>query len=127
MHAIQQQESVLLFDLFDFLVSYREAPAVSPFCFCRVECVVSPFCFCRVECVVMRRDHLGYYDALGLEPGAASLPAIKAAFRQAALMWHPDKQKVRLTSDVVVRINKMLLLLKECHEQSFVWYRSVPS
>ena len=42
----------------------------------------------------MCRDHLGYYDALGLEPGAADLPAIKEAFRQAALIWHPDKQKV---------------------------------
>ena len=100
MHAIQQQESVLLFDLFDFLVTYREAPAVSP------------FCFCGVECVVMRRDHLGYYSALGLEPGAASLPAIKEAFRQAALMWHPDKQKVRLRGGLVVWINRMPLLLK---------------
>lgn len=41
----------------------------------------------------VQRDHLGYYDALGLEPGAADLPAIKEAFRQAALIWHPDKQK----------------------------------
>ncbi|KAL0032860.1 hypothetical protein WJX77_003294 [Trebouxia sp. C0004] len=41
----------------------------------------------------VQRDHLGYYNALGLEPGAASLPAIKEAFRQAALMWHPDRQK----------------------------------
>ena len=40
------------------------------------------------------RDHLGYYEALGLEPGGASLADIKGAFRQAALMWHPDKQKV---------------------------------
>ncbi len=65
-----------------------------------------------MECAVMCRDQLGYYDALGLEPGAASLPAIKEAFRQAALMWHPDKQKVRLRSGLVVWINKVLLLLK---------------
>ena len=65
-----------------------------------------------MECAVMRRDHLGYYDALGLEPGAASLPAIKEAFRQAALMWHPDKQKVQLRVGLAVCINKTLLSLK---------------
>ncbi len=78
----------------------------------------------------MRRDHLGYYNALGLEPGAASLPAIKEAFRQAALMWHPDRQKVRLRSSVVVCINQILLFLKArigFHEHSLVWYRSAPS
>ncbi|KAL3135529.1 hypothetical protein ABBQ38_006008 [Trebouxia sp. C0009 RCD-2024] len=40
----------------------------------------------------IQRDHLGYYEALGLEPGVAT-PDIKAAFRQAALIWHPDRQK----------------------------------
>lgn len=39
------------------------------------------------------RDHLGYYEALGLEPGVTT-PDIKNAFRQAALIWHPDRQKV---------------------------------
>ena len=39
------------------------------------------------------RDHLGYYEALGLEPGVATSD-IKNAFRQAALIWHPDRQKV---------------------------------
>ena len=71
----------------------------------------------------MRRDHLGYYDALGLEPGAASLPAIKEAFRQAALMWHPDRQKVRPRSGLVVCINNMMLFLKAkfgFHEQSLI-------
>lgn len=48
---------------------------------------------CKLFLAVLR-DHLGYYDALGLEPGAASLSAIKEAFRQAALIWHPDRQKV---------------------------------
>lgn len=76
-----------------------------------------------MESVVMRRDHLGYYNALGLEPGAASLPAIKEAFRQAALMWHPDRQKVRPRSSLVICMNKMPLLLKartRFHEHSFV-------
>ena len=99
MQAMQQQEAVLHCN-FD---SWSLAGQPLPLYF---------FLGCRMESVVMRRDHLGYYSALGLEPGAASLPAIKEAFRQAALMWHPDKQKVRLRSGHVVWINRMLLILK---------------
>ncbi len=109
MQAMQQQEAVLHCN-FD---SWSLAGQPLPLYF---------FLGCRMESVVMRRDHLGYYNALGLEPGAASLPAIKEAFRQAALMWHPDRQKVRPRSDLVVRL-KMLLLLKAkfaFHEQSVV-------
>ena len=49
------------------------------------------------------RDHLGYYEALGLEPGVTT-PDIKNAFRQAALIWHPDRQKVCLHSTSVVLV-----------------------
>ncbi len=47
-----------------------------------------------------RRDFLGYYAMLGLdvEAGAGvSEGDVKRAFRQAALRWHPDRQKVRQT------------------------------
>ena len=53
-----------------------------------------------------RRDHLGYYEALGLEPGSVSLTDIKDAFRQAALLWHPDKQKVL---GLAVNVSKALI------------------
>ena len=43
-----------------------------------------------------RRDFLGYYAMLGLdaEGGAVSEGDVKRAFREAALRWHPDRQKV---------------------------------
>lgn len=62
---------------------------------------------------MMCRDHLGYYDALGLEPGAASLPAIKDAFRQAALIWHPDRQKVHISTDHVLHLQKIATAVAE--------------
>jgi curved DNA-binding protein CbpA len=40
-----------------------------------------------------RHDYLGFYHALGLEPVGASQEDVKKAFRQAALRWHPDKQR----------------------------------
>ena len=64
------------------------------------------------------RDHLGYYNALGLEPGAATLPAIKKAFRQAALMWHPDRQKVCFTAlkaEQTSKIEQSFLAIKVEH------------
>ena len=43
-----------------------------------------------------RRDFLGYYAMLGLdaEGGLVSEGDVKRAFREAALRWHPDRQKV---------------------------------
>ncbi len=44
-----------------------------------------------------RRDFLGYYAMLGLDVeagGGVSEGDVKRAFRQAALRWHPDRQKV---------------------------------
>ncbi len=43
-----------------------------------------------------RKDFLGYYAMLGLdaEAGLVSEGDVKRAFREAALRWHPDKQKV---------------------------------
>lgn len=111
MHQQEQCSTTVLRFNFLLLVTCRGAPAVTL------------YFLCRMEPIVMRRDHLGYYDALGLEPGAASLPAIKDAFRQAALMWHPDRQKVRPSSGLVVCIHKMPLFLKAkigFHEQSLV-------
>lgn len=45
-----------------------------------------------------RRDFLGYYGRLGLDASskAVSEADIKRAFREAALLWHPDVQKVGL-------------------------------
>ncbi|KAK9839266.1 hypothetical protein WJX81_004770 [Elliptochloris bilobata] len=43
-----------------------------------------------------RRDFLGYYGRLGLDSRdsqAVSEADIKRAFREAALLWHPDRQK----------------------------------
>ena len=53
-----------------------------------------------------RRDFLGYYAMLGLdaEGGAVSEGDVKRAFREAALRWHPDRQKVGMmhcTGDLV--------------------------
>ena len=45
-----------------------------------------------------RRDYLGYYAMLGLDATEAervSQGDVKKAFREAALRWHPDRQKVR--------------------------------
>ncbi len=44
-----------------------------------------------------RRDYLGYYAMLGLDATAVepvSQGDVKKAFREAALRWHPDRQKV---------------------------------
>ena len=45
-----------------------------------------------------RKDFLGYYAMLGLdaEAGLVSEGDVKRAFREAALRWHPDKQKASL-------------------------------
>ncbi|BDA43750.1 probable chaperone protein DnaJ at C-terminar half [Coccomyxa sp. Obi] len=43
-----------------------------------------------------RRDFLGYYAMLGLDVEASAAVSegdVKRAFRQAALRWHPDRQK----------------------------------
>ena len=45
-----------------------------------------------------RHDFLGYYGRLGLDmrdSQAVSEADIKRAFREAALLWHPDRQKAR--------------------------------
>lgn len=45
-----------------------------------------------------RRDFLGYYAMLGLDVeagGAVTQADVKRGFREAALRWHPDRQKVR--------------------------------
>jgi hypothetical protein len=44
-----------------------------------------------------RPDFLGYYGRLGLDASgrAVSEADIKRAFREAALLWHPDRQKAR--------------------------------
>jgi hypothetical protein len=44
-----------------------------------------------------RRDFLGYYAMLGLDGEHAEQVTesdVKRAFREAALRWHPDRQKV---------------------------------
>lgn len=44
-----------------------------------------------------RNDFLGYYAMLGLDVDAANpitTDDVKRAFREAALRWHPDRQKV---------------------------------
>lgn len=44
-----------------------------------------------------RRDFLGYYAMLGLDGEHAEHVTesdVKRAFREAALRWHPDRQKV---------------------------------
>lgn len=41
-----------------------------------------------------RKDYLGYYNALGIDPKVAwqaTQQDIKSAFRVAAQRWHPDK------------------------------------
>lgn len=46
-----------------------------------------------------RRDFLGYYAMLGLDAELASTVTegdVKRAFREAALRWHPDRQKVSI-------------------------------
>lgn len=49
-----------------------------------------------------RKDFLGYYAMLGLDAEAALVSEVdvKRAFREAALRWHPDKQKVRGDADI---------------------------
>ena len=45
-----------------------------------------------------RHDFLGYYGRLGLDvrdSQAVSEADIRRAFREAALLWHPDRQKAR--------------------------------
>ena len=52
-----------------------------------------------------QRDYLGYYAMLGLDAAATERVSegdVKKAFREAALRWHPDRQKVWPTGTVLM-------------------------
>ena len=64
------------------------------------------------------RDHLGYYEALGLGPAGSEATAeeVKRAFRRAALRWHPDKHHGQRDEAAVRRAREKYASLRAAYE-----------
>lgn len=90
----QKKEDTFASHTLSFCVTHHDCIGITQSLRCRAH-------FAETESGGARKDFLGYYSLLGLDPDIGSSfaqPDIKRAFHEAALRWHPDRIHVRCLS-----------------------------